>query len=567
MRFKLFFLALAVVIQTASNAQGNPLVKYLPENTATVMSFDMLRLAAKIPPETFRQSFIYREMMKDPGMPMNSFFSSPLKMGIDFSAGMLLTVTNTTDSFGPDPHVNLFIKLSDANLFNSNLKTMLKGNDSAIHIYGNNRILIPGNQGPAMGWNNEVLVINMSEGNRASKEIARLYNMDSASTNIDSVINPLSTPEVMAILEKYKKLQREEIFTVLTPHPQNNFTTNTAMLSLLQTAGDIKMWSNGSGNPMMGNKMMPFADLLKKVQEFSGKNRVSVLNFEKGKIVTQSHVYTSEAMAAIYKKYPVEPINTDLIKRLPPGKILALASSSYNSAMSSELLQQSGFKEIVDSFKSTIPFDISLFRTAFKSNALFALIKTDVTEATDSITKKLGGLQLVIAMPVNDKAAFEKLKAGILPFWDKAKRKEKNQKMFKGISPVIKNNGDLLVLSLSPATANSFLANTGSGTVPEWVESHSGYPMVMGLEFSELMKMLMSMQSKGQKDEKAGVFASMFDKMIIYGGNYENESLNSTMEFRFSNTEDNALKQLFELINMAAEGKGGSPKIAEGLKG
>jgi hypothetical protein len=50
----------------------------------------------------------------------------------------------------------------------------------------------------------------------------------------------------------------------------------------------------------------------------------------------------------------------------------------------------------------------------------------------------------------------------------------------------------------------------------------------------------------------------MFGNLVMYGGNFEKDHLTTTMEFQFSNTTDNSLKQLFEMISIAAEKKMGN---------
>jgi hypothetical protein len=46
-----------------------------------------------------------------------------------------------------------------------------------------------------------------------------------------------------------------------------------------------------------------------------------------------------------------------------------------------------------------------------------------------------------------------------------------------------------------------------------------------------------------------------FDQVLFYGGAYENGSAKSVFEFRFSNTEENSLKQLFDIFSSITEEK------------
>jgi hypothetical protein len=53
----------------------------------------------------------------------------------------------------------------------------------------------------------------------------------------------------------------------------------------------------------------------------------------------------------------------------------------------------------------------------------------------------------------------------------------------------------------------------------------------------------------------------MFDRLIVSGGNYENDCINTTMELKFSDPNQNALKQVFDTLNaILAQEKAGSNK-------
>lgn len=52
----------------------------------------------------------------------------------------------------------------------------------------------------------------------------------------------------------------------------------------------------------------------------------------------------------------------------------------------------------------------------------------------------------------------------------------------------------------------------------------------------------------------------MFDQLVITGGDYAEGSMNSQMEFRFSNPDKNVLEQLFEMANRASMQKAKAKK-------
>jgi hypothetical protein len=537
----LFFLATALFQFNAVFSQSNPVIKYLPDDASMIMTFNPIKFASHIPGETFRQSFMYREMMKKDDGELKAFMSDPSISGIDFSHDLILAVTNDTSKGFSLPTINLFGVLKNEAVFSLATKKISKEEDS-LHEYGTNKILFFKKGGNTIAWNNEIFVITMGSNKNLNNELYQDYNDTLPEQDYEKLI--------LQMIEKAGKMQREQCFYLLTPRPANAIAGNNKFTTLINTPGDIRIWNSGVPNPLMG-KLYPMAALFTKMQQFSGNEKTTVINFENGKIATHGRNFFTGSIAETYKKYPQTGMNTALTRRLPKGKVIAMMNMSFNQDMTNEMMQKSGLLDMVDSIKKELPFDLSLMMGVFKSDMMLAVVKSDEAASMDSITKSMDGIQVILAIPILDKSKFEKLKISILPIWDSLKSTE--SKMTKGFNPIIKNNNDLLVFSLSQESANAFLNNPGSGTVPEWVQTYSKHQMVMNLNMKELFSIMLSKISKGPgKDSDKKIF-DMFDQMIIYGGDFENESLNTSMEFKFSNPDENALKQLFDLMNTAAE--------------
>ena len=544
MKQKLIVSFAALLLQQAiSFSQTNPLVKYLPDNASMVMSFNPTRLADKVPGETFRQSMMYREMMQKDNDWLKTFFSDPSASGIDFLNDLLLvTVKDTSDKYSGSP-VNILGVIKNEGLFELAIKKLSKGKDS-LHIYGTDKIFFSENVGATLGWNSRIFVISTGAGRQIREEMSGVFSDTAGVKDYDKSMKKL--------MDKIQRAQRDLCFYLLTPRPDNTLSGNTQFTGLMNSSGDIKVWNSGtSPNPVFSK--IPQLALFSKLQSLTGKNKTSVINFENGKIAIQSRSYLEGAMAEIYKRYPRQVINTDLTRRLPKGKVLLLMNTSYNTEMGKELMDKSELGELIAEAKGKIPFDFSSIQGVFKNNMMLAVIKSDEVAASDSITDKMGGLQVFLAMPIADKTKFEALRSTAKHTLDSLKNAESGAKMLKGFNPFVKYNDDLFVLSLSAEAASAFINGPASGTVPEWLQAYDRHPMVMHLNLKELFAMLMGKNSKGIAGAAEKIVLDMFDQLVVYGGDFENESLNTTMEFKFTNQNDNALKQLFELINTIGE--------------
>ncbi len=560
-----FMLAIAAILlqQAATFAQTNSLVKYLPGNALMIMNFNVVRLAGKIPAETLQKNIIYQEMMKDSKMPIGALLKEPLKSGIDFFPGIFLVMTNDAQHELPNPGINIFIKLSNADVFTAKMKELFKENADAIKSFGTDNI-IQSEKGMTLGWNKEVFVMTSSYDRKIKEELLSLPSYDSATVYVDTVAvatdnspQPDYEKKEEEIQERLKLSQRNICFNLLAPTSANNLLANKQFATLMNTAADIRTWNNGTTNPLFGNKMAGlFGAGLGKLKGLMGVSKTTALNFENGKVVAVNNNYVSAEVAAIYQKYSIAPISTRLSGRLPAGKLLGMMNVSYNPQMGMELLQQTGLKEMLSDLKKPMPFDINLLYSALGSNMMVAVVKAEEGSLMDSVTKAMDGMQVVAAMEINNKEKFNELKRSIDHLIDSLKN-GKEEKMKKGPIPVVRYNDSLVVVSLSSDVANAFLNKSTMGTSPEWLQSKSEYPMLMNINMRELLKMVLGKKMSSQSGKEELQFLEMFDQFMMYGGKFENESLTTTTEFKFSNAADNSLKQLVELINMMTAGKEG----------
>ncbi len=558
MRLKTFFLiTTALLLQSVAFSQSNPLLKYIPEDVTMVIHFDVKSMGSKIPAEDFRQSFMYRELMKKEGSPFLSFLSTPEKSGIDLSAGIVLTIKyQGKDRYDrAQPIIHLFVKLQNAETFTSNIKELMKDADGhdMIKVYGTDRILSADGKMTA-GWNKDIFVMTSGYSQEMTDEIFKYHNFGDSTMVDDTLAKPPF--DIDRLMEKFKNSQRDLCFQLLTPKTNGLLSANPRFKDLMESKADIKILTIGGSN-LISENILPLKGILTKLQAFTGSNKAAQINFEDGKIVMKSRNFIEGAMLEIYKKYPNTVQNTELVRRLPQGKLLALMNMSFSREMGAEMLQKSGLMEMLDSFKKEIPFDLSLAKDVFKSDMLLAVLKNDSTAVLDSMTgvlSTLNGFQVILAMPIADKTKFEKLKSAIMPVWDSLSKKE-NFKI-KDPSPVAKYNDDMLVLSLSEAAATAFLNNTGTGEVPEYLTTYSQHPMVLDINMREIISQIMNKNRPERNNTGINeMLLNTFGDIVVYGGEYENESINTTMEFRIGNKNENALKQLFVMMNGMIEEK------------
>lgn len=545
----LIIVALVMLTSQTILAQTDPLYRYIQPGSRMIMRFNLVKIASKVPGETFRASSLYQDMMKNDDGQISAFLSDPSGTGLDFSTDFILTMVTGQDGESTSPL--LIARLSDAGKFTALMEKMNKGETSRIQVFGTNRLMLPKSFGPAIAWNDEVMILtSLSNG---KKEMNAVFADTTDTRDMDV--------RMKEVADRLNKELKEKCFAALTPSVTTTFTGSPAFTNLMNETGDIRIWNNGAAPAANKDiKQLPafFTRFLSTLQAANGNERTSIVNFEKGKISGAFRNYIKPELGAIYQKYPQEPLPTRLVSRLPDGKILMLVMSAANKDMAREMSQQNGMAGFMDSLKQYLNLDLSLLTKAFQNHAMMAIMELPAKEVKDEEKKNpLERLGFYFVMPVADKAAVAQLKALADRKMDSLAATEKGEKIMSVFRPAIMYNDSLCVIAHSAAMAEAYLNNSGTTALPAWLPAAPKGNMWMNFGFRDIMTMVYSMAGKPgkNKDKQANEIFGMFDQLIMTGGEYANGSLNSQMEFRFSNPDKNVLEQLFELANTASQQK------------
>ncbi len=510
-----------------SSAQDNPLLGYLPESTKMVAGFNPVKLASKVPGETFRQSFIYREMMKDPSAPGLQYFNDLTKTGIDFSNDLLVIVSE-----GKTPgkqSTYLLGLLQDAGKFESMIRSALP--KSEIRTYGTDRVSVQ-NDKNVIAWNNRVFIFGGIQGS--------MYDPDGEDFPIDDTSTAAYEKWMEKLLEKRRTELRDLSFEWLTPRSGNSLATDARFKSLFAEPGDVHIWNQ---NQNLGKQGFSMQQVFGKLATFFAGKSASVVKFENGKISWKNLIYPNPEMAEMLTRHPPAPAGDDLLKNLPKGNLLGLFSTTYNNNLAQEIFKQAPFNEFLDSLKNHSSFDITKLPTVFGNRAMLAVMQKEDTTAVP-------GIDLILAVPISDPVEFKKMGKELLHLYDSLNKTDSNSKILKNFKPVVRHNDNLMVFSLSEKTALDYLNQAIIQPAPEWTKEYVKYPMFIHVNLRQVMKMALSKNGSKEMGENEQFVIDYFDQILIYGGGFENGATQSTAEFRFKNQNENAIKQLFELINI-----------------
>jgi hypothetical protein len=220
------------------------------------------------------------------------------------------------------------------------------------------------------------------------------------------------------------------------------------------------------------------------------------------------------------------------------------------------IMKASGAEKMVDSLtkKSSVkPMEIA---EGLNGDVTLAVIRAHEYDEKDSVTAALNGLQLFLAASVKNKSKIEPL-VNILQKPKEIKRDEEGNEIkpsgpLAGLKPAFLLTDSFFVASISPFAAEKFLNTNSNSVITELIAPYVSHPSLFSLDINAIANFAMQMSKKKKKDdgqEGSKIFEA-FERVVFYGGKYENGAALSTAELQFSNKEENSLKQFIKLIEM-----------------
>jgi hypothetical protein len=347
-----------------------------------------------------------------------------------------------------------------------------------------------------------------------------------------------------AELTRVKQLT-EKCKRLLTKQPVT--FNNEYFTSLLKQSGDLLLWINNTlqTQPQLKNKSPEIFGMLNKNFMQSGNYTSAVVNFENGKVSMEMKRYVSSSLDSIYKAYPAKNINTELLKRLPNGQPIFVWSFNISPAMVKDIFTKSGSNRILDSLKKK-NINVEEILSSVKGDVMVALVKVYEFGEADSVTQALNGMQLFVAGGINDA---KKIKSSIASLQDSTKKIGKGK-----MKPFAFSNDSIFVVSLSRIAGQKFLDSAGKNEeVQKLFYPYENYPAALIIDLRTVFNFVIQSMSKNKSEEEvkqATEVLGMFDKMISYGGRYNNGFVSNTIDLTLANKDENSLMQFIKLLNL-----------------
>jgi len=501
-------------------SQPSSVLNYLPADAKMIIKVNPAGLSKQITWQEFTDSKMFREMMKDFPESGKEFLNHPASTGIDLAKGFFLVMPKNMSSEKLDPVFYAVPK--DTAQIASMVKKMFPGKRT-IKI-GTGKLMV--DKHTALAWNNEVIILT---GDDAKK---------------DSLKRAETTTSELTRLRQLQERTKMLLTTRRKTQGSENFT------SIMKQDGDILFWTNNAVSPQArGNTPFPKAfGMLNQGFLRKGDFTAGAIKFENGKVTAQMKQYVSQSMDSLFRKYPLENMNSELAARLPSGLPILLCSFTLSPEMLGDLYTKTGADKLIDSI-SKHKIQVSELLSAIKGDLMLAVLKTEPTEG-DSITKAMNGIQIFLAGGIHDQEKFKNISA---LFQNKAQDSAKS-KSAKKPRPLIFSDGSIFVVSLSQPAAEQFLKSGGNNDLmKKMIAPYQNHPSVFIVDLRTVFGFAMQGVVKNKTPEEVrqtSEVLGMFDKLVSYGGEFENHSIATTMELVLVNKDQNSFKQFLDLLKL-----------------
>lgn len=320
---------------------------------------------------------------------------------------------------------------------------------------------------------------------------------------------------------------------------------------LIKESGDVHFWVNsekylGGFSNMLG--MLKAGDLLK------GNISAATFSFDNGKITMKSKAYMNEQLTKLYSDYPAQPLSTEMLNRIPSGKVTGVLAMNYPPKGLKEFIKLTGLDGFANSYIEKAGYSIDEFVKANKGDLMVTF--TDLTVARKKDTLDMGqgnepyiyektspDVKVLFATSINDKGAFDKLIQVL-------SAESKNAGMDKAAESVkYQLDNNWFVAGNDPAQLGKFLSGGNSNQL--FVSRLSGHSF--GL-YVDLQQVIGSMSGSTDEKDKAALDASlkMWQDILVTGDPYKKGGSTSVLEINLVDKNTNSLKQLNQYLNTLA---------------
>ncbi|MHB1921774.1 MAG: DUF4836 family protein [Chitinophagaceae bacterium] len=526
-----FFLAVMGLVTFSSCSKTSQKTLLIPKNASMVLELNGKKLFAE---------------MGSPNLGNLQFFKGLAKKSRDSTLGQ--TLLHPQD-IGLDLNSNIFFfyrkKVGFQNGYLgiiAHLPNPEKFNDFLLHHFpkiqwsqkGNIHMAAQNGKG-ILSWKNKILLALIPVPGRFGDTLA--LSTDSLNSllklEVDSLMKETSSQSV-GDLVPFQKLEKQP--------------------------GDARFWLNmtqiykdipGNINPMMATFIRP--------QYYDKSYLAGTLNFKPGKVILEGSSYSNDLMTEVGEKLWSQPINMEMVKRIPSDSILALMALAIHPSAIKDFLNLFGVDGLANMFLSKENLTLDEVLNSFNGDLVAALTQWSFSAQKSQTTGLSSGEMLphaptskwLLAMGVGDNTSLNKLmEMGVKNDFLTRNGDTYSLDTSKFKSFGFKKNNQLMVLSSNLNDLQKYMKGNSGGKIdPQILEQFQGKYGALYLNLSQLFKSFKTPADTTRKFQDFQQAGNFFDNFFYTTQGYQQGAAEFNITLNLTNQKDNSLTQLIRFMD------------------
>lgn len=460
-------LAVAVLLLVSCGKKNPSYTKYIPKESNYVVGIDVRSILEKLDKDSLSVEKIMTtfkdETSNEKLTKALDTYNQFKDAGIDWASRVYIAASLNGSLMGGgsfNGNVEAVAGMKDSKKFEEFLKKQPNTKD----IKKGDGFSYTGDGDKIIGWNEDAVIFVTAQSGSSDD-----YMPDS----LGNMSKPQSANNATAsadLLKKFFKLDKKE-----------SISEAEGFGDLQSQKGDVVVYSQ-SGNMA---KSFPFLAMVPKLADFMKGYSTSILNFENGKVVTESTGHLGKEAADFLKKYAGPEIDWSLVENYASSNVDGVVAFSFNPTLIPGLIQYLGFEGPANMGLQQAGLTLEETGKIFKGDFAvvvsdFAISRTAAQPGKDDISgmasSTMPTAKMVFVAKLGDKAVVEKLlkmatDRGLIV--RNGNMIAPNPQMTGGAAfpYAISIANDQLTFASDAATLTAYQAKSGKITLPSGVES------------------------------------------------------------------------------------------------
>lgn len=401
------------------------------------------------------------------------------------------------------------------------------------------------------GWTNNLLIIVSIQKNES-------YNYFEQPMVTDAVVDE-------------ELLLAANLETAFNVTKENSLLSDTRFATFEKHKHDLGFWVNieavmnnyGSKNLDAMTGGLSMANRMWRNSAFS-----SATSFEKGRVVTEMLMYSSDELKEINKKYTPQNIDEDLVNRIPGKGLDFVMAYRMSPEATQKTIEKMGMLGLANGYLKEQNLSVEEIMEAISGDMVFSMnnytqqketLLFDSSDASSAFSNYKTDMDVIFAIKLNKKEAFKKILNIAVELQMLEQMSEGIYKM-KSISSaadssVIMVNDRFAVFANKSALAKDYLKEGLKKQAPLMIKEHVyKQPFAMFFDYNSWAKRTGAVMANTTADTLVyNASIKTFENIVFNGGTLKDNVYKYSMSINFVNKKESSLIQLFDFGKVLQE--------------